>query len=149
VGEFDRSLGGNFCGGFLAAQSYLKLTPAIPQLVTSDDLYCTNPKRENQVLRQWLKQHRPEAILTTEGQLPAQLREIGWRIPDDVGVASTNVHDMEIDAGIDQLSEAVGRIGVEMLVKQINVSERGEPAEPCRILVESRWQDGKSMPRRG
>lgn len=149
VGEFDRSLGGNFSGGFLAAQAYLNLAPAIPPLVTGVDLYCTNPKRENQVLKQWLKEHNPEAVLTTEGQLSAQLREIGWRVPSDVAVASTSVHDMEIDAGIDQHTEAVGRIGVEMLVKQINIGERGEPSDPCRILVESRWQDGKSMPRKG
>jgi hypothetical protein len=35
-----------------------------------------------------------------------------------------------------------------MLVKQININERGEPSAPCRILVESTWQDGKSLPRR-
>jgi hypothetical protein len=35
-----------------------------------------------------------------------------------------------------------------MLVKQININERGEPAAPCRMLVESCWQDGRSLPRR-
>jgi DNA-binding LacI/PurR family transcriptional regulator len=53
-----------------------------------------------------------------------------------------------IDAGINQHAEAIGRIAAETLVKQINVSERGEPRYPCRILVESRWQDGKSLPRK-
>ena len=148
VGEFDRMLGGNFCGGFLSAQSYLQLTPAIPPLVTSADSYCLNPNRENQVLKRWLKQHKPDAILTTEGQLTEQLRQIDYRVPKDVAVASVSVHDTEIDTGIDQHVETVGRIGVEMLVKQINVNERGEPSDPCRILVESHWQDGKSLPSR-
>jgi hypothetical protein len=35
-----------------------------------------------------------------------------------------------------------------MLVKQININERGVPENPCRILVESRWQDGRTLPRR-
>ena len=56
--------------------------------------------------------------------------------------------DLPLDAGIDQHSEVIGRIAVETLVKQINFNERGEPADPCRILVESRWQDGKSLPAR-
>ena len=43
---------------------------------------------------------------------------------------------------------SIGRIAVETLVKQINFAERGEPADPYRILVESRWQDGKSLPPR-
>jgi hypothetical protein len=63
-------------------------------------------------------------------------------------IADTTIYDIPIDAGIDQRPETIGRITAEMLVKHINVSERGEPTEPCRILVESQWQDGKSLPRR-
>jgi hypothetical protein len=33
-----------------------------------------------------------------------------------------------------------------MLVSQINLNERGEPEDPSRILIESRWRDGKSLP---
>ena len=56
--------------------------------------------------------------------------------------------DVPVDAGIDQHSEAIGRIAVETLVSQINLNERGEPADPYRVLVEGRWRDGKSLPRR-
>jgi hypothetical protein len=56
------------------------------------------------------------------------------------------VLDIPVDAGIDQHSRAVGRIAVEMLVKQIKVGERGTPRDPVHILVESRWQDGRSLP---
>jgi hypothetical protein len=34
------------------------------------------------------------------------------------------------------------------MVKQININERGEPPVPSRILAESHWQDGLSLPRR-
>jgi DNA-binding LacI/PurR family transcriptional regulator len=75
------------------------------------------------------------------------LRELGLRIPQDLAVAGTSVLDLPgIDTGIDQHPEAIGRIAVEMLVKQLNVNERGEPIDPCRILVESRWKDGNSLP---
>jgi hypothetical protein len=33
-----------------------------------------------------------------------------------------------------------------MLVSQINLNERGEPQDPARILIESRWREGNSMP---
>jgi len=75
------------------------------------------------------------------------LRELGYSIPQDIAVAGTTVLDIPgVDTGIDQHPEAIGRIAVEMLVKQINVSERGEPRDPCRILVESRLKDGNSLP---
>ena len=106
--------------------------------------------RQKAVLNKWLVKHRPDAILTADREMPVLLRELGYRIPQDIAVAGTSVLDIPgIDAGIDQHSEAVGQIAVEMLVKQIHVSERGEPVDPCRILVESRWQDGQSLPQRG
>jgi LacI family transcriptional regulator len=95
-----------------------------------------------------LKKNQPDAVLTTDSEIPGMIKELGYRIPKDIAVAGTTIYDIPVDAGIDQHPEAIGRIAVEMLVKQINVSERGEPADPCRILVESRWHDGKSLPRR-
>jgi DNA-binding LacI/PurR family transcriptional regulator len=71
---------------------------------------------------------------------------LGLRIPRDVAVACTSLYDIPVDAGIDQCSGAIGEIAAEMLIKQINLNERGEPADPCRILVESRWKNGKSLP---
>jgi DNA-binding LacI/PurR family transcriptional regulator len=76
------------------------------------------------------------------------LVELGYRIPKDVAVAGTSLNDTLVDAGIDQHSKAIGQIASEMLVKQISLNERGEQSDPCRILVESRWQDGKTLPPR-
>lgn len=148
VMEHDQRLGGNIQGGFLLAQAALKLTPAIPPLFSNCDFYLENPAEANRQLRQWLEHYQPDAILTTESHLPGQLRDLGYRIPQDIAVAATNVHDVNVDAGIDEQAEAVGRIAAEMLVKQIQISERGEPESPCRILVEGRWQNGKSLPPR-
>jgi len=79
--------------------------------------------------------------------IPAMLRELNHRIPEDIAVAGMAV-DVPVDAGIDQHSEAIGGIAVETLVSQINLNERGVPSDPYRVLVESRWRDGKSLPPR-
>jgi DNA-binding LacI/PurR family transcriptional regulator len=76
------------------------------------------------------------------------LRELGFKIPRDVAVASTSPYDISVDTGIDQCPHAIGQIAAEMLIKQISLHERGEPADPCRILVECRWLAGKSLPPR-
>jgi hypothetical protein len=49
---------------------------------------------------------------------------------------------------LNQTSKVIGRVVVEMLIKQIGLNERSEPSDPCRILVESHWQDGESLPSR-
>lgn len=147
--ELDVNIGGNYHGAFSWVQTLLKLRPALPSLRTNvGEGSVAELAREKQLLKQWLLRHKPDAVLTTDPETPAMLRELGYRIPQDIAVAGTSVADVPIEAGIDQRSEEIGRIAAEMLIKQISVSEKGEPPAPCRILVESTWKDGKSLPRR-
>ena len=144
--DTDRKLGGGFVGGFSSAGQSFNL-PVIRNLPTEENVYLQCPEKARQLLRQWLKRHKPDALLTTLPAIPAMLQELNYRVPEDIAVAGTAV-DVPVDAGIDQHSEAIGRIAVETLVAQINLNERGEPADPYRVLVESRWRDGRSLPRR-
>lgn len=147
--EFNRHLDGNFLSGYYYAQKLLKMKTALPPLLTNLTTRNTDEiSTQKAALKQWLVLHKPDAILTADIELPSMVRELGYRIPQDIAVAGTSALDIPLDAGIDQRSEAIGRIAVEMLVKQINVSERGEPRDPCRILIESRWKDGKTLPPR-
>jgi DNA-binding LacI/PurR family transcriptional regulator len=146
--EFNQRLGGNFLSGLYYVQTLLDLKKPLPPLITflkkrtADEL-----SRQKAALKSWLNKFKPDAILTADIEVPPMLRELGLRIPQDLAVAGTSVLDLPgIDTGIDQHPEAIGRIAVEMLVKQLNVNERGEPIDPCRILVESRWKDGNSLP---
>jgi len=144
--DTDRKLGGGFVGGFSSAGKSFNL-PVVPPLLTEERVYSDQPERARRRLEQWLKKHKPDALLTTLTEVPAMLRQLKYRIPEDIAVAGTAV-DVPVDAGIDQHSEAIGRIAVETLVTQINLNVRGEPPDPYRVLVESRWRDGKSLPPR-
>jgi DNA-binding LacI/PurR family transcriptional regulator len=146
--DYDSRLGGNFIGGFAAAQELFGFNHVLPPLLTDETVYRNDPSKARRALEKWLAKHKPDAILTTLPHVPGMIREIGLRIPQDVAVAGTSIYDIPVDAGINQNPEAIGRIAVEMLVALINMSECGEPVTPCRILVESTWQDGRSMPRR-
>lgn len=145
--DTDQRLGGNFIGGFAAARQFCKL-PALPPFLVEEGSYTKTPTKCLRLLRQWLTKHKPDALLVFVTHIPAMLRQLGYRIPQDVAVAGTGI-DVPVDAGLDQHSEAIGRMAVEMLVSQINLNERGEPSDPCRILIESRWRDGASMPPHG
>ena len=142
--DYDRRLGGNFIGGFAAAQKFYKLA-VLPPLLCGEKFYLEPATKGSRLLQQWLARHTPDALLTSVSSLPELIRRLGYRIPKDIAVAGTGM-DVPVDAGIDQHSEAIGRMAVEMLVSQINLNERGEPADPSRILIESRWRNGASMP---
>ena len=146
--DLDEHLGGNYHGGFSSAQNKLKLFPQVTPFAASAALHRRAPDEEAKNLRRWIEQHQPDAILTTQPYIPQLLGKLGYRIPGDIAVAGTSVCDIPVDAGIDQRSVEIGRIAMQMLIKQINVGEQGAPLNPCRILVEGRWQDGQSLPPR-
>lgn len=143
--DFDRKLGGNYIGGFAAAQKLFKFRHILPPLLTDEPVYLKQPDKAKLLLGKWLEQHKPDAILSAVIQAPELIRQLGYRIPEDIAVAGSS-RDVLVDAGINQNPEDIGRIAVQMLVSQINLNERGVPSVPCRTLVESSWQDGKSLP---
>lgn len=147
--ELDENIGGNYTGGFFAAQKLFGVKSADTLLIVDANRYAQQPAQAEKELAAWLGKIKPDAVLTTLPAVPVMIRKLGYRIPEDLAVAGTSVADIEVDAGINQRAQEIGRIAVEMLVKQININERGEPSAPCRILVESTWQDGKTLPKRG
>lgn len=148
--ETNHRVGGGFLSGYFFAQRSLQLSPALPPLLTG--LGDGNPSEradELAALRKWMETNRPDAILTSDAHIPGMLKTLGYGIPEDIAIAGTSVLDIPlVDTGVDQRSEVIGQVAAEMLVKQINVREKGEPRDPCRILVESAWKDGASLPRR-
>ncbi|MGH7952026.1 MAG: LacI family DNA-binding transcriptional regulator, partial [Limisphaerales bacterium] len=143
--RLDQNIGGNYTGGFYAAQKLFKVPGVNSLLETDEEVFRHRPTMMKERLRKWLEKTQPDAVLTADGLVPVFIRELGYRIPKDIAVAGTAL-DVPVDTGIDQHSEAIGRIAVEALVAQINLNERGEPTDPSRILVESRWRDGTSLP---
>lgn len=91
-------------------------------------------------LPDWLRTHRPDAILTYDPCLPDLLRRAGLRPFQDV----TLVHVDWTPAlkgwyGADQRTEELGAVAIEMLIGQIQRHEMGPPRLQRFSLVESRW----------
>lgn len=141
--NLDRKVGGNFAAGFYASQRLLDLPHALPVLAVGNE-----PAKARRQIRQWIDRHKPDAILTNVPELPGILDQLGIRVPDDIALAGTTIYDTPISAGLNQHPEEIGRVAVEMLVTMINGYDRGTPAVPRRVLVESQWVDGASLPRK-
>jgi LacI family transcriptional regulator len=142
---FDRNTGGNFRAGYLSAQdALLPLRRHLPPLYLEEE----SSPADARLLRAWLKHAAPDAVISTQSQLPGLLAKIGVRIPRDLAVAALSVLDGNCDAGVDQNSYEVGLVAMRTLAGLINQNERGVPQYCRRILVEGRWVDGSSLPLR-
>lgn len=96
----------------------------------------------------WFKKTKPDAILYDGGNVPKWLENAGCRVPDDIGLAATSVLDGQVEAGIYQNPEEIGRVSVLVLMSLIYDGDYGTPALPREILIKGNWVDGPSLPRR-
>src|SRR4051812_13757247 len=116
----------------------------IPLLILED---CSqeNPK-EIKLLSGWMKKHKPDAILSTEGDIIAMLDKAGFKAHEDVGVAATSILATDTNAGMFDNPMEVRRTAVKTLVALIQRGELGIPEFRQNILVRGNWQDGSNLP---
>lgn len=142
---------GRFFGaGFLWVQSRLPQELRLPMFLFPDQ-YDENDAKLQKDVTSWLRKTKPEAIFHDVPAFPRMLRKAGYRVPEDIGLATTTVlepSEPAIDAGLDQNSEEIGRVGVLVVLSQINDNARGLPPISRQILVQGRWVDGASLPNR-
>lgn len=103
---------------------------------------------DQQLLKSWLKNNKPDAILTDVGELRGMLEAVKCQVPQDVGLAVLSVLDGNADAGIDQNSKEIGKAAVQLLISLINHNECGVPNICREVLVEGKWVNGSTLPLR-
>ncbi len=130
--------------GFLMAQRLVPGRERVPICAVGE---LPNSGRAARVA-EWVRKHRIDAILTDMAQCPEILAKGGLRVPDDLGLACTNIMDIGVPAGIHQNPEEIGRVGLLMLHSLITDHARGIPAITRQLLVEGRWVHGPTLPDR-
>jgi DNA-binding LacI/PurR family transcriptional regulator len=131
-----------YVAGFLQAQLNVSESSRLPPLLLHGD----DPPDTQKRLATWIKKYKPDAIFTEIIRVPQMLKEMGYRVPQDIGLAGTSVLDIAVDAGIDQHVEEVGRVAVLVLISLINDNDLGGPAIQREILIKGEWVDGSSLP---
>lgn len=141
---YEKSPGGRnweFESGFLAAQLEIPARERLPVF----HLDSSDPASKSR-LDAWVKRHRPDAILTVHLHAKAFLHALGYRVPEDFGLATVSRQDCEIEAGIDQQAPEIGRCAVLLLLSMLNDNERGLPKHTRETLIKGEWVDGPSLP---
>ncbi len=131
-----------YSGAMLHFQQGLGKRDRVPLLLfPHNDL-----SRCNGVFRDWMKAHRPDALITFDTHVPDWLHKMGLRIPEDIGLV---VHDwtekMKGYAGIHQRREHVASAAVDLVATQLLQHERGVPEVPRQILIPPAWIEGASI----
>lgn len=137
----DRSQNG-YTGGMFHFQQEIPARQRVPTLLfPHNDL-----TRSFSMFSQWMKKHRPDALISFDTYLPAWLKRLGLRTPEDVGFV---VHDwtphMPEHAGLHHRRDHIAAAAVDLVVTQLSRNERGVPAVPRQIMIPPQWVEGPSV----
>lgn len=131
-----------YSGAVLHYQQGVRLKNRVPLLLFPHNALELN----RQVFCEWIKTYEPDVVISFHAQVPQWLRELGLRIPDDVGFV---VHDwlpeMTAFAGIDHRRPHVAAAAVDMVARQLHHNELGVPEVPRQVLIPPAWRDGPSI----
>jgi len=134
-----------FEAGFLMAQRILPEDQRLP-ICAIGGAPCTGRVG---AVADWVKLYQPDAIFTDLAGIMDILKRADIRVPRDLGLAVTTLLDSNVNAGIDQNAEEIGRVGFLTLNSLINDGARGIPPIFRQNLVEGAWIDGSMLPQRG
>jgi LacI family transcriptional regulator len=148
VGEVEEaSLGKPFSAGYLVeAHENRRLVRVPPLLLRPSDEHGTRAA----TIKAWVHRYKIDAVLSNWSSMPDMLRSMGFRIPQDLGVATLDYNPIRgAMAGIRQSHELVGERAVEALSLLMKTNQRGRIRLPNTTLVDGLWQDGADLPPRG
>lgn len=130
--EMNLRVDGKWLGAFLATQQSIPLADRIPP--------CITPLDHTGAIDKWRISQRPDAVLTAERRVVAWLDKQPANARP--AIASLMLEERVPGCpGVDYRFEHIGAVAVELVVGQIHRNERGCPAVPHAVEVDSQWQD--------
>ncbi|MDR1281805.1 MAG: LacI family transcriptional regulator [Opitutaceae bacterium] len=127
-----------YLGAWLASQEVAGLGGQVLAVLREKEF---NPG----VLDRWLRRYRPDGIISSS-YMPDRLRELGWRVPEDVSVVCPHLPNGESPvSGVCEAPRDCGSAAADLLVSLIHRGERGMPRVPRTVLVDGCWVEGKTL----
>jgi len=135
----------------LLESGYFSAVDALPATHRIAPLYVESLEDRAQfdlaAFRQWLQRTRPDVLITLDAEfLERILRDLGLRVPADIGLASLGCAAVgDRFSGICQLGHKKGAAAMDVLIGLVERNECGLPEHPITTLVEGRWNPGQTL----
>ena len=115
-------------------------------LPTRNRLPLLNDEIDKKSFLAWFERHRPDVVVSLHHNVYDWLKEAGFDVPGEVGVALVTVPDGgAFFSGIWENPHIIGAKAAEFLVDLIHRGECGVPEVPLCLLVAGTWRDGKTV----
>lgn len=131
-----------YSGAMLHFQQSLPLKQRVPILLFPDNEIsgCSG------IFMDWMKKHRPDALISFDTHVPDWLRKLDLRFPDDIGFAAHDWNPRSLGvAGINHNRHLTAASAVDLLATQLLQNESGIPRTPRQIMITPEWVEGASV----
>lgn len=138
VEESDPRVRQHWTAGMLAYQQHVPMAERVPTFLGSGPI--ARP------FANWFHEHQPHAVLSPRGEVLQAIRDLGFRVPQDVGFSNLAISPGEDEmAGVNQNSDLVGVAAVDLVDGQLRRNEWGVPRHPRTLLIPGEWVPGATV----
>ena len=124
----DRNTDYRYRAGFLLFQDLIPAKQRVPMNISE--------RGQKEKFMRWLREKKPDAVISAYPEVIEWIREAGLRCPDDIGYVNLNwVPEHQGIAGMYHNPELIGAAVAEIIIALINRNERGIPEHPRRTLI--------------
>lgn len=94
----------------------------------------------------WQQHYKPDLVVGHVQAMVDWLREMGVRVPEDVGFFNLNMTERTGPcAGLDLQPQRLGAAGIETVIGMLHREEYGVPSGPQTITIEANWIEGPTL----
>jgi DNA-binding LacI/PurR family transcriptional regulator len=125
-----------------ACHAFFEEAPAgtvfVPPLIT--------PELSRTAFEAWFSRYQPDVVICHFASVIEWMEACGARVPQTHGFVLLNIlHATQPAAGLDLQPHEIGARGIELIVGQLQLNERGLPPAPTRMTILSRWVEGPTV----
>lgn len=95
----------------------------------------------------WVGENKLDVVATSEPDIPKVLRQAGYQIPGEIGVAYTPCRTHPTASGVYTPEESIGATAVDLLQSQLHLGRSGIPKYPMRMSHPGVWVEGTTVRR--
>lgn len=132
--------------GYLDCQNRIPQEEQIPVFAeTNGNISPENDRTGAENFSKWVKDWNLDAVLTIAGNEKKLIEALGKSIPQDIGLACLSRPGNSSYAGIDEQSDMIGALALELVSARLFHNEFGLPAKPTTMMIYGTWRDGHTV----
>ncbi len=140
----DERADGHWSAGYVSEQLKFPPLDRVPLFLADEGDW------NEEAFHDWFRTAEPDAVLSCQPEVISWLEQIGARVPEDAGFVQLSLEggNGATHTGIDLNLPAIGAAAVDLLVEMVRRNECGVSPSPQTLLLETRWVQGTTTPRR-